>query len=98
MSSSRAQASLFLVPPAAVVVDTANRRIGLGRDLDQVERPLDRVLARVREWQHADLRSVFGDHPHVVCGDLFVHACRHLGARWHGRLALGFSDCSPFTL
>ena len=69
---------LQLVPVLAVVHDTADRRIRLGRDLDQVEVSRVRVLTRLVSRLDPELLAVLVDQPDTRDADGVVDACLRL--------------------
>src|SRR6185437_13067092 len=50
----------------------ADRRLGLGRDLDEVEVALLRIAQRVVDLEHADLLPVLSDETHLWDTDALV--------------------------
>src|SRR6476646_10708703 len=65
---------LQLVAVLAVVHDTADRRISLGRNLDQVEVPRIRVLTRFVGGLDSELLAVLVDQPDARDADRVVDA------------------------
>ena len=63
---------LLRVPVLAVVHDAAHRRIGTGRDLDQVELLLLRDAQRVGRQHDPELRAVGVDHADLAGADVVV--------------------------
>ena len=77
---------LLLVFELAVVDDLADRRLGVGRNLDQVEADVGSAQARILRWHDADLGTLFvdqadfGNTDHVVDARAFVD--RRNGTDW----------------
>src|SRR5262249_27147442 len=61
-----------LVPVLAVVQDAADGRVGLRRDLDQIQPGLDRESQRLLGRHDAQLPAVGADHPDFPAPDLTV--------------------------
>src|SRR6267378_4353869 len=65
---------LELVPVLPVVHHPGNRRVCLGRDFDQIEVPLVRVLAGLVRRLDSELLSVLADQPDLRDADRIVDA------------------------
>ena len=92
---------LLVVPVLAVVHDTAHRRVGVRRDLDEVEILGPRVLEGFVARLDADLRPVVVDQPHLRYADRLIDPGARLGrthilatARPHWR----FTECFNLLL
>ena len=66
---------LLLVLPAPVVHDPADRRVGVGRDLDEIQLLLAGDCQRLRQRPHPELFAVCGDQQHFSCADAVVDPC-----------------------
>src|SRR5262249_36238161 len=76
---------LLFVFELAEVEDLANRRIGVGRDLDQIEACFDGAGNCVVPRNHPYHVPVLVDEPHAEGGDFFVDARTVIpGWRWRG--------------
>jgi hypothetical protein len=73
-----ALALVFLVQVLAVVLDFADGRNGVGRDLNQVEGALAGDLQCVEGRHDAELFAVLVDHADFACADTFVGADKGL--------------------
>ena len=80
-------ALFLLVEEAAVVLDAADGRNGVGRDFDQVETALAGDLQRFKGRQDAELFAVFVDHADFAGANAIVDADKGLGRtfieRWN---------------
>src|SRR6478736_9130644 len=65
---------LLLVAVLAVVHDPRDRRIGLSRDLDEVEIPSVRIVQRLLDRLHPELAAFLVDEPDLRDADVFVDA------------------------
>ena len=65
---------LGLIFVLADVEELADRRIGVGRDLDQVEADFGGLLDRFGGQQDAEILAILIDHAHLGRGDEFVEA------------------------
>ena len=63
---------LLLVAVLAVVHDPRDRRIGLSRDLDEVEILSVRVVERLLDRLHSKLAAVLVDEPYLRDANVFV--------------------------
>ena len=63
---------LLLVAVRAVVHDLGYGRVGLRRDLDEIEILPERILDRLRGWLYSQLLPVFVDEPHLLRPDVLV--------------------------
>ncbi len=61
---------LFFVKLLAVVHQSTNGRIGIGRNLYEIQLPLCRQCQRFACRQNAELLTGFVDHPHTRCTNL----------------------------
>ena len=66
------RALLLLVLIAPEVHDSTDRRIGRGRNLDEVETLLARDRERLRRRHDAELLAVFVDDPDLANPDAFI--------------------------
>jgi hypothetical protein len=75
---------LRLVPELADVEELADRRIGVGRDLDQIEANSGRLLDRLAGVHDAQILAILVDHAHLWDVDHLVVARPALdGGRHH---------------
>ena len=65
---------LGLIFVFADVEELADRRIGIGRDLDEVEADFGGLLDRFGGEQDAQILAILIDHAHLGHGDEFVEA------------------------
>ncbi len=82
-----AVALILFVQKLAVVLDLADRRNGIRRDLDQIQRPLTGHLQRLKRCHDPQLFAVFVDNADLPRTDSFVGAdkglCGTLINRWN---------------
>ena len=74
-----ALALFFFVEVAAVVLDTADGRDGVGRDFDQIEAALAGYFEGLKGRQDAELLAVFVDDADFACANPVVDADKGLG-------------------
>ena len=74
-----ALALILLVEVAAVVLDAADGRDGVGRNLDQIQAPLAGDFQGFKGWQDAELFAVFVDDANLACANAVVDADKGLG-------------------
>jgi hypothetical protein len=70
---------LGLVFELADIEELAHRRIGIGRDFDQIEANFGGLLDRFAGVHHAQIFAVLIDHAHLGHGDEFIIARAGLG-------------------
>jgi hypothetical protein len=74
-----ALAFVLFVQELAVILDAADGRDGIGRDLDEVETALTRDLQSFKRRQNAELLAVFVDDADLACANSFVGTDKLLG-------------------
>ena len=83
--SRSALALIFLVKVFAVVLNLADRRDGVGRDLYQVEGAFPGHLESVKGSHDAELFAIFVDDANLAGADAFVSADKRLGGTFINR-------------
>ena len=77
--ASGALALFFFVEIAAVILNAADRRNCVGRNLNQVQATLASNLQRLKRRQDAELLAVFVDDADFACANTIVNADKGLG-------------------
>jgi hypothetical protein len=75
----RAFALFLFVQVAAVILDAADRRDSVGRNLNQVQTALTRNAQRLIGRQDAELLPVFVDYPDFASANPVIDANKRLG-------------------
>ena len=84
-----------LVEELLVVGDAADRRIGFGRDLDQIEFHLIGQFQGLADRQHLRFGHIVAHDAHLRCRDLIVDAMRILLLVANGASGNGFWSVVP---